>query len=104
MTNTTNNSKIEEIKARVSELQNRLGCQLQVTIYKDSLNTADDFKKAASDCRMSVLETGYNPGKKEDNPSYAVRVVAEGIGEIPYPLMCDEVYLIGQSAQEGSNE
>lgn len=97
MTNTANNSKIEEIKMRVSELQKRIGRQLQVTIYKDSLNAADDFKKAASDCRMSTLETGYTPGKKEDNPSYAVRVVAEGIGEIPYPLICEEIYLIGES-------
>jgi hypothetical protein len=94
---TTNNSKIAEIKSRVSELQKRVGRQLQVTIYKDSLNTADDFKKAASDCRMSVLDTGYTPGKKEDNPSYAVRVVAEGIGEIPYPLLCHEIYLEGES-------
>jgi hypothetical protein len=101
MTNTTNNSKIAEIKARVSELQKRVGRQLQVTIYKDSLNTADDFKKAASDCRMSVLDTGYTPGKKEDNPSYAVRVVAEGIGEIPYPLLCHEIYLEGESSQGG---
>lgn len=101
MTNTTNNSKIAEIKARVSELQKRVGRQLQVTIYKDSLNTADDFKKAASDCRMSVLDTGYTPGKKEDNPSYAVRVVAEGIGEIPYPLLCHEIYLEGESGQGG---
>ena len=92
MTNTTNNSKIAEIKTRVSELQKRVGRQLQVTIYKDSLNIADDFKKAASDCRMSVLDTGYTPGKKEDNPSYAVRVVAEGIGEIPYPLLCHGVF------------
>ena len=98
---TTNNSKIAEIKARVSELQKRVGRQLQVTIYKDSLNTADDFKKAASDCRMSVLDTGYTPGKKEDNPSYAVRVVAEGIGEIPYPLLCHEIYLEGESSQGG---
>lgn len=101
MTNTTNNSKIQEIKTRISALQKRLGVQLQVTIYKDSLNTADDFKKAASDCRMSTLDTGYTPGKKEDNPSYAVRVVAEGIGEIPYPLLCDEIYQIGESSQGG---
>lgn len=101
MTNTTNNSKIAEIKTRVSELQKRVGRQLQVTIYKDSLNIADDFKKAASDCRMSVLDTGYTPGKKEDNPSYAVRVVAEGIGEIPYPLLCHEIYLEGESGQGG---
>lgn len=91
---------IQEIKDRVEHLQKRLGRQLQVTIYKDILNTADDFKKAASDCRMSILNAGYTPGKKEDNPTYAVRVVAEGIGEIPYPLVCDEIYLIGESVQE----
>lgn len=95
---------IQEIKNRVEQLQERLGCQLQVTIYKDILNTADDLKKAVNDCRMSIINAGYTPGKKEDNPTYAVRVVAEGIGEIPYPLMCNEVYLVGQSAQEKSNE
>lgn len=95
---------IQEIKDQVEQLQKRLGCQLQVTIYKDTLNSADDLEKAANNCRMSIINAGYTPGKKEDSPTYAVRVVAEGIGEIPYPLMCNEVYLIGQSALEGSNE
>lgn len=92
---------IQEIKDRVQQLQKRLGCQLQVTIYKDTLNTTDDLKKAASDCRMSVINNGYTPGKKEDNPMYAIRVVAEGLGEIPYALMAEEVYIEGESAQGG---
>ena len=90
---------VQEIKARLEQLQARLGCQLQVTIYKDTLNESDDLVKAASDCRMSILNTKWTPGKKDDNPSYAVRVVAEGIGEIPYPLMCEEIYVVGESVQ-----
>jgi hypothetical protein len=99
MTNTTNNSKIEAIKVRVSELQKRLGVQLQVSIYKDTLNESDNLVKAAGDCRMSYLQTKWERGSKEDNPSYAVRVVAEGIGEIPYALMCEEIYVVGESVQ-----
>lgn len=98
MTNTINNSKIEEVKARVSELQKRLGVQLQVSIYKDTLNESDNLVKAASDCRMSFIQTKWEGGSKQE-PSYAVRVVAEGIGEIPYALMCDEIYVVGESVQ-----
>lgn len=96
----TNNSKIQEIKTRVSELQKRLGVQLQVTIYKDTLNETDNLVKAASDCRMSFIQTKWEGGSKQDS-SYAVRVVAEGLGEIPYALMVEEVYLEGESSQGG---
>ena len=38
-------------------------------------------------------------GKKSDNPTYAVHVVAEGLGEInPYALMCEEAYATGESS------
>jgi hypothetical protein len=100
MTNTTINSKIADIKARVSELQKRLGVQLQVTIYKDTLNESDNLVKAASDCRMSFIQTKWEGGSKQE-PSFAVRVVAEGIGEIPYALLVEEVYLEGESSQGG---
>jgi hypothetical protein len=99
---TTNNSKITEIKARVSDLQKRLGVQLQVTIYKDTLNESDNLVKAASDCRMSFIQTKWDGGSKQE-PSYAVRVVAEGIGEIPYALMAEEVYLEGESSSQGGD-
>lgn len=98
MTNTTNNSKIEEIKARVKELQKRLGVQLQVTIYQGSLNESDDMRQAAPACRMSMISPERN---SYDTEYYAVRVVAEGLGEIPYALMAKEIYLEGESSQGG---
>lgn len=94
------NNQLQEIKRSVEELQQRLGRQLQVTIYKDLLNEADDLQKAASDCRMSISNSEYTPGNKSDNPTYAVHVVAEGLGEIPYALMCEEAYLIGERSEE----
>lgn len=94
------NNQLQEIKRSVEKLQQRLGRQLQVTIYKDLLNEADDLQKAASDCRMSISNSEYKPGNKSDNPTYAVRVVAEGLGEIPYALMCEETYLVGESSEE----
>lgn len=98
MTNTTNNSKIEEIKARVSELQKRLGVQLQVTIYQGSLNESDDMRQAAPACRMSMVSPARGA---YDSEFYAVRIVAEGLGEIPYALMAKEIYLEGESSQGG---
>lgn len=94
------NKQLQEIKRSVEELQQRLGRQLQVTIYKDLLNQADDLQKAASDCRMSISNSEYTPGHKSDNPTYAVHVVAEGLGEIPYALMCQEAYVLGESSEE----
>lgn len=94
------NNQLEEIKSSIEELQQRLGRQLQVTIYKDLLNEADDLQKAASDCRMSISNSEYTPGNKSDNPTYAVHVVAEGLGEIPYALMCEEAYVLGESSEE----
>lgn len=85
-------NQLEEIKRSVEGLQQRLGRQLQVTIYKDLLNEADDLEKAAGDCRMSISNS--------ENPTYAVHVVAEGLGEIPYALMCEEAYVIGESSEE----
>ncbi len=96
------NDQLQEIKRSVETLQQRLGRQLQVKIYKDVLNEADDLQRAASDCRMSISNTEYTPGNKSDNPTYAVHVVAEGLGEIPYALMCQEAYIIGESSEEGA--
>lgn len=98
MTNTTNNSKIKEIKARVTELQKRLGCQLQVTIYQGSLNESDDMRQAAPACRMSMIAPSRG---SYDSEFYAVRIVAEGLGEIPYALMAKEIYLEGECSQGG---
>lgn len=93
-------NQLEEIKRSVEGLQQRLGRQLQITIYKDLLNEADNLEKAAGDCRMSISNSEYIPGKKSDNPTYAVHVVAEGLGEIPYALMCEQAYVIGESSEE----
>lgn len=93
---------IEEIKQRAEELQQRLGRQLQVTIYNSSLNGDDELRQAARDVRMSlVAEAGgeWTPGQAKSG-LYAVRVVAEGLGEIPYALMCQEAYIIGESSEE----
>lgn len=95
-------SSIEYIRERVAELQAGLGSQLQVTIYNSALNAGDELIQAAKDVRMSVVTEGggeWTPGKKGGSV-YAVRVVAEGIGEIPYALMAEEIYLVGKSSQE----
>jgi hypothetical protein len=91
-------AKIEEIKARVTELQKRLGVQLQVTIYQGSLNESDDMRQAAPACRMSMISPSRG---SYDTEYFAVRVVAEGLGEIPYALMAKEIYLEGESGQGG---
>jgi len=92
-------SDIEQIKNRVSELQQRLGVQLQVSIYNSELSGVsstgaenDRLDEAAVQCRMSKVLGA--------DATYAVRVVAEGIGEIPYALMCEETYVEGDSANE----
>ena len=94
--------QIQEIKQRVEQLQIRLGRQLQVTIYDSSLNGDDELRQAAKDVRMSLIaEAGgdWTPGQAESG-LYAVRVIAEGLGEIPYALMCKEAYIIGESSED----
>lgn len=84
----------EEIKLQVERLQKRLGRQVQATIYNSSLSKDDDILKAARDCRMSIVQQGKTDwiSDKDLAPIYAVRVVAEGLGEIPYALMAEEVF------------
>jgi len=86
---------INIIKKRITELQERLGRELQVTVYNSALNSSDDLLSAAKDCRMSVVTEGsgeWAPGE-ESGQVYAVRVVAQGIGEIHYALLAESVYM-----------
>tara|TARA_R110001592_G_scaffold363387_1_gene686829 strand:+ start:17111 stop:17593 length:483 start_codon:yes stop_codon:yes gene_type:complete len=90
---------INAIKARVKSLQESLGCQLQVTVYNSKLNSSDDLLSAAKDCRMSIItEEGakeWHPGR-ESASIYAVNIVAEEFGEIPYALMAESIYVEGE--------
>jgi hypothetical protein len=93
---------INIIKKRVEELQERLGRELQVTVYNSALNSSDDLLSAARDCRMSLVGEGgkeWQPGT-ESSSVRAVRVVAEEFGEIPYALMAENVYIEGQKGAE----
>ena len=95
---------VEMIKSGIRDLQKRLGCQLQVTIYNSSLNDQDELVQAARDCRMSIItENSGEWGAEENCRAYAVRVVAEGFGEIPYALMVEEIYLEGYSFTQEAN-
>ncbi|AJQ96916.1 hypothetical protein [Gynuella sunshinyii] len=86
-------SKIELVKDQVASLQSRLNCKLQVTIYNSGLND-DDFNQAARDCRMSMVTFKSDSDEWGDTQGeiFSVRVVAEGLGEIPYALMCETAY------------
>ncbi len=103
-------SLINEIKSRISDLQKRLGSRLQVTLYDSSLNDNDELIQAARDCRMSVVHQGeddseWEPGSEQKTVTYAVRAISEELGEIPYPLMCREVFVSGESENStGVNE
>lgn len=87
-------SRLELVKDKVVNLQGRLNCKLQVTIYNSTLND-DDFNQAARDCRMSMVSFKSDSGEWGDTLGeiFSVRVVAEGLGEIPYALMCETAYL-----------
>lgn len=96
-----NIEQIFEVKSRVMELQEKLGCKIQASIYSGE-NYEDDFKALAHSSRMSVIafqkdakiKDAYG-GTPED--LYAVRISAEDIGEIPFPLLCEAVYELGNA-------
>lgn len=75
-----------EVKRKIQALQQRLGVKIEATIYDSTLHWGDDFRKLASDCRLSSLSYPLK-GKQQH---FAVKIVADGIGEIPYALWCHE--------------
>ena len=87
------NNHIEQIKSKVAELQRNLGVKLQVTIYSEGAKNAKGYviktiQDIAKICRMSEIEV--------DGANYAVKIIAEGLGEIPFALSAIEVYEVGE--------
>jgi len=91
--------QIDEVKSRVMQLQEKLGCKIQASIYSGA-NYDDDFKALAHSSRMSVIAFQKDAKVKDayggiPEDLYAVRIAAEDIGEIPFPLLCEAVYELG---------
>ena len=94
-----------KLNLSITELQTRLGRKLQVTIYNSSLNDGDGLVQAARDCRVSLVQpSGSGWDRNDQIPIFAVRAVAEDLGDIPYPLLCEEVYIEGDDQPPGINE
>lgn len=88
LTKITPEERLQKVHEKVSELQGRIGRELQVVIYSSNLGD-DQIDDIAKSLNLSVMSF---PTGKESNEKYAVRVKGEKLGEIPFALSCLEIY------------
>lgn len=93
----TQEERLQDVHAKVDELQKRLGRELQVITYSSTLYPEDVFDDIAASMRLSVISFSTGDNKKE---KYAVRVTVAKVGEIPFALSCGEIYTAGGTASE----
>lgn len=94
LTKITSEERLQQVHAKIDELQARLGRELQVIIYSSIHHPEDMFDELADSLRLSVVSFSTGDGGKE---RYAVKVKAEKLGEIPFALSCAETYQAGES-------
>jgi hypothetical protein len=97
LTKITQEERLQEVHAKVDELQKRLGRELQVIIYSSTHYPEDVFDDIATSMRLSVISFSTGDNKKE---KYAVRVTVAKVGEIPFALSCGEIYTAGGTPSE----
>lgn len=90
LTKITPEERLKQVYEKVFELQARIQKELQVIVYSSTLN-CDQVDVVAKSLNLSVMS--FQTGSGSNNlEKYAVRVMAENLGEIPFALSCLEIY------------
>jgi hypothetical protein len=84
----------EKIMERISAIQKILDCELKVTLYKADLHTDTTFSNIIDGLRLSEVKFDHA------DETYGVHIVANGIGEIPYPLNLLDTFELGKEPEK----
>lgn len=98
LTKITSEERREEVMQKVQALQSRLGCKLQVTIYREGLHPEPELKTIVESLRLSDIR--FKTGHGNETENYGVHVVADGVGEIPYALSILETFEAGKEPEK----